>query len=105
MILRNRTPHPITLRAADGTEMTLHSEGVARVTASSDVVGQVEGLPIIRQTLGQVEGLPAKEAGVRLIVSRMVAAAADRDDLLVPAELVRDADGRVVAAAALEVVS
>jgi len=108
MKLVNLTPHPVHLYGtpADGNDLVLHepipSVGVARVAASTEVIGSTGWahgpVPIIRQTLGQVEGLPAPVDGTRYIVSRMVAlAATDRRDLLVPADI------RIMGAAALEV--
>jgi hypothetical protein len=54
-------------------------------------------VPVVRQSLGEVTGLPEQTAGTYLIVSRVIAAACpDRLDLLVPDNLVRDSDGRIV---------
>ena len=114
----NLTPHAVTLGG-----VTIPSVGVARVGSTETVVGHLymgcpihaedpqcgcEGLevPIIRQQLGQVDGLPAAEAGTMIIVSRMVCAALpNRTDLVCPARLTRDADGRITGAEALESLS
>lgn len=50
---------------------------------------------------GEVTGLPPKGHGVLYIVSRAVAAAVDRDDVVVPYPLVRDETGRIIGAAGL----
>lgn len=98
-MLINLTPHPINI--IDGP--TLPSSGVARVSASSETVGSVDGVPIVRQSFGDVEGLPDQVDGMHIIVSRMVAAACpDRADLLVPADMVRDDQGRIVGCRSLE---
>ena len=91
-MIRNFTPHVINTPTA-----ALPSMGIARVEMARVIVGEVEGVPITRSASGAVSGLPAQEAGIFLIVSRIVAAALpERRDLLFPDELLRDAAGRVV---------
>ena len=78
----------------------------ARVSSASSVVGEVGGVPLLRATYGDIEGLPDARPGILLIVSRVVAAAAPhRRDLLVPSDLVRDADGLVTGCRGLEAVN
>ena len=111
----NLTPHPITLGG-----LTFPSAGLARVATSEEVVSTLhlecpvhaddaccgcEGLelPVIRQLLGLVQGLPERKAGTVIVVSRMVAAAMPhRPDLVCPARLVRDEQGRVTGCEAVE---
>ena len=113
--IKNYTPHSVTLGG-----ITYPSAGVARAATTEKVVGHIYRecpvhpedaecgcrgleLPIVRQTLGIVEGLPAFDAGVILVVSRMVAMAMPgRSDLACPARLTRDEQGRVTGAEALE---
>lgn len=105
MRILNLAPHPITLLGRDGTETTIAPETTpARVSATSEQVAEIDGLPVIRQAFGAVEGLPDARTGVMYIVSRVVAARAPayRRDLLVPARLVRDDAGRIQGCAALE---
>lgn len=92
MEIRNCTPHTINIFVSGEERLTLTPSGVCpRCSQSETVVGEILGVPVTKQTFGSVEGLPAREEGVYLVVSRMVAsAAADRDDLLVPGPLVRD---------------
>jgi hypothetical protein len=104
--LVNLTPHTITVFLASGVQHTIRPRPVsARCAVQRVFVDEVfvnEGgatwsVPIYRAELGAVEGLPAPVYGVRYIVSRAVAEAArDREDLLVPDDLVRDAQGTVV---------
>ena len=114
----NLTPHAVTLGG-----VTIPSVGVARVATTETVVGHIyQGcpihtedpqcgcsgleLPIVRQTLGEVDGLPAAEAGTMIIVSRMVCAALpSRTDLVCPARLERDAEGRITGCQAVETLS
>ena len=63
----NLTPHPITLRAADGAETTISPRpasegGAARVTSTPGALATVDGLPVpvaSPTTFGEVIGLPA----------------------------------------------
>ncbi len=58
----NLTPHPITLRAADGADHTFPSSGVARVASTPGTLATVDGLPVpvaTPTTFGEVSGLPA----------------------------------------------
>ena len=57
----------------------------------------INGVSITETTFGKTTDLPEKVEGVYLIVSRMILEAnKDRDDLLVPNELVRDETGNIV---------
>jgi len=114
----NFTPHVVTLGS-----ISYPSVGVARVTTTETIIGHLyQGcpihtedtncgcggleVPIIRQDLGQVDGLPAAEAGTWIVVSRMVAAALPyRTDLVCPARLTRDPQGRITGCEALESLS
>ncbi len=106
MRVRNLTPHPVILQAPDGAEVTIPPEGVVpRVRETSAPAGavEVEGvtIPLVTLRRSEVEGLPEPEPGTLLIVSSLVAEAAGREDLVVPYDLVRDDQGRVVGARAL----
>lgn len=58
MSLLNLTPHSITLRNAQGLDTVIEPSGtVARVSTSSEVVGVMNGLEVIRTVYGDVEGL------------------------------------------------
>ena len=100
--VRNLTPHAVAI--AGGVTYAPDPAGPARVTATfagADRLG--DGTPLLRAAYGPVQGLPAAEPGTWLIVSRAVAAACPgRGDLLVPADLVRDAAGAVVGCRGLE---
>jgi len=72
MNILNLTPHAITLRHADGTEVTYPPSGhVALVTAvetpTGDVIG---GVPVVRRTYGRV-AMPLIPDGAIAIVSSM----------------------------------
>lgn len=99
----NCTPHAITLFVGENPaeprwSVTLPPSGhVARVTTSTKAVSPVYAIPVVLRTLDDVTGLPESKFGRYYLVSSMVAdVARDRTDLLVPGELIRDADGHPI---------
>jgi len=107
-MLVNLTPHPLSLRQADGSTLDLPPSGtIARVTSSDQVVGQIEGLPLHRMVLGQeIQGLPPPQEGTYYIVSLLAAQAAKaqgRGDVLAPGPAIRDEQGRVIGADGLSI--
>ncbi len=110
----NLTPHYITLQLqGDGDKITFEPSGtVARCHAASNQIGILDvgrhsHVPVNLVRLGEVENLPPPAQGVRYLVSRIVADAgklAGRDDLLIPDDTVRDADGRIIGCRAFAVV-
>jgi len=99
MEIINMTPHPVTV----GGRTFAPSGSVARCTEVQEPAGTLDGIPLVTVRRGPVEGLPAPSEGTYYIVSSVVAAAAGRRDLLVPAKLARDAEGRVIGAEAFAV--
>lgn len=98
-ILKNYTPHAINIVRADGSiVMTIPSEGVSiRLKTETAQVGEVNGIPLTKTIFGEPEGLPEEREDTILVVSQLVKnALPDRKDLVVPAEQVRDAEGRVI---------
>lgn len=119
MRLVNLTPHPIVLRSATlGTRYTiaptLPTPRAGEVRDRTDEIN-VEVLPtddkpagfqfpvtVNNLRLGRVENLPDPRPGVLLIVSRVIAEALpDRTDLVIPDEMIRDDQGRIVGCRAL----
>ena len=106
MLVVNLTPHALNLVTDSGTVTVPPSGAVARVTVTREPAGTVTldgvSVPLYRTTYGAVEGLPDPAPDTLYVVSAVVAAAArDRDDLVVPDDLVRDEQGRVVGARGL----
>lgn len=114
--LVNLTPHEIRLvRPAHLVLLKAHPEvvfripparQVARVAVRREDAGHIDAggvpIPLARTRYGEIEGLPSPQPGTLYIVSSLVAAAArDRTDLLIPDELVRDEQGKVVGARGL----
>ena len=98
VVLVNMTPHDLNIVQVDGTILTVAPSGfVPRCSSTEETDGIIGGtIAVTRQTLGEVEGLPESLPATFYIVSRLVASAANRPDLLVPGPLVRDDKGRVV---------
>lgn len=64
----------------------------------------VNGIPVISVEYGEIENLPEPKEDTYLIVSALVASAGKqrgRNDLLIPARLVRDENGRIIGCLAL----
>lgn len=98
VVLVNLTPHDLNIVQIDGSVLTVAPSGVCPRCSSSEVADGTIGslIQITRQTLGEVEGLPEMLPATFYIVSRLVASAANRPDLLVPGPLLRDDKGRVI---------
>lgn len=94
----NLTPHCINVVDSEGEAlMSFPSEGIARLSTTTEVVGSVNGIPLTKTVFGEVEGLPEEKEGTFIIVSAMVKSALpERHDLLVPGLQVRDDQGRVI---------
>ena len=96
----NLTPHAIVV----GAITIPPSGGVARVDVVLSNVGYVDGIPLVSGRYGAVSGLPDPVPGTTYIVSSMVRLASPcRDDIVSPAEMVRDAAGRIIGCASFEV--
>jgi len=101
----NLTPHDVhVIESLKGSTIIVRSGKVARVSQRNITVGFLnQTLPVIKAEFGQVEGLPEKKEGTAYVVSRLVAQASpSRDDLYIPAELVRDEEGNIVGCRSLE---
>lgn len=97
VVLVNATPHALNIVQRDGSVLTLASSGVVPRCESNELVDRAIGLiEVTRQTLGHVQGLPDPIPGTYFIVSRLVASATKREDLLVPGSLIRDDQGKVI---------
>jgi hypothetical protein len=97
----NKTPHPVTL--VDNQDKVVKTfpacpkEELIRLSAKTVPAKELDGIPTSRTEFGSAIGLPDFEEGVYYIVSQLVKSAkADRNDLLVPAEVVRDSNGQII---------
>ena len=98
MQLINLTPHAIGILNVDGIVQTIPASGmVCRLTTSTVLVEVMDGLRITKTVFGKPEGLPEEKAGTSYLVSQLVKnALPGRSDLLVPAEVLRDKDGKIL---------
>jgi hypothetical protein len=97
--IKNLTPHPIHLVGLDGQIIrTFSPDGLVRLkTSTVDAGFTVEGCKITKTVFGEPEGLPEYKLGQFYIVSQLVKSALpNREDLLVPAEVVRDSNGNIL---------
>lgn len=101
-MLINLTPHEVTFLVGRRRLSLPPAEAPARCRVSRKVVDYFGEIPITRSVFGEVENLPEPAAGVRYIVSRIVAEACpQRTDLYIPDDTVRDEQGRIVGCRAL----
>lgn len=100
-MIKNLTPHAVRIVLKDGTEHVYEPTDLARVSQESVIVGEIDGVEIVKIKYGQVEGLPDPDGETQYIVSFLTAQAAfangrTTDDLLLTADLIRDDEGRIV---------
>ena len=97
----NLTPHTINI-IEDGTvKAAFPSQGIARASQTSEAVGNLDGIELVRMAFGKTEDLPAPAAGTFYVVSIITANAAKAegrttDDLVITADPVRDAEGKII---------
>ena len=99
MSIINKTPHAITLIGEKGEViLSIPSDGCPiRLTTKTVAAEPIEGVPTSSTEFGEATGLPDFQEGVYYVVSQLVKGAfPERKDLLVPAEMVRDASGNIV---------
>lgn len=99
----NLTPHKLVIRLGVETEnpltITYPSAGVARCSVESVPAGDHEAIPLVYARYAEVTGLPDPQEDVLYVVSAVVRLALPhRTDLASPGGLIRDNEGRVVAA-------
>ncbi len=101
----NLTPHELSFVVGDNETRIPTSGIIARVSEKIEIVGNVNGIPIIKKTFGEVEGLPPAVKDTVFVVSLLTAqAASERKDVFVVGETIRNEKGQVVAAKSLAVV-
>jgi hypothetical protein len=85
MQLVNLTPDEVSFVYDEGEIwiMTLPPSGVvASVDISKEMIGEAAGRPVYRVTFGEVTGLPEPKEGLCYLVSREVAEAVKRPDVV-----------------------
>lgn len=103
----NMTPHPIIiLDDANNVIKTIPASGsLIRLKASTIDAGfNVDDIKVTTTKFGEPEGLPDYKLGTFYVVSQLVKSALpNRTDLLVPAEVQRDANGYIIGCRSLGV--
>ncbi len=105
MNIINLTPHSLTLVGENGTLTVPASGSIARLTVTRTALDSIVidgvSLPINLPVMGEIVGLPPMETGIILVVSALVAGAANRADVMSPGNLLRDGVGNVIGAEGL----
>lgn len=99
MKITNMTPHAVHIVDASGMILrTIPASGnVVRLSVTTGNLGEWDGVPLTKTIFGEPVGLPDFVDDTLLIVSQLVKnALPSRHDLVVPAEVVRNADGVIV---------
>lgn len=101
MKLINLTPHEINIIKFNSTEclktISTNVQGIiARCKVETKLIDDINYIPIYETKLSEVENLPEQKNDVMYIVSRAVANKSDRDDLLIPNQVVRDHKGKIL---------
>ena len=104
--IHNITPHPVKLQWGDTwVEIPGIPIEFPRVEEKRIPARMIGMLRLNFKSLGQINGLPEPLPGHMFIVPTLIASAlrGERDDLLVPDELVRDENGHIIGAGALAI--
>lgn len=98
----NLTPHVINLEI-NGEMKAIAPTGLARCSEVTTEIGTVFGVRFVKKAFGEVTGLPEPEKGTIYVVSAVVLNALNgtRDDVFVPADAIRDENGRIIGCKAL----
>ncbi len=100
----NLTQHDVTIFRDGAPFRTFPPSGaVARISTTTTVVCEVNGIPISMTSYGLPQGLPEPVQGVRFIVSRMLKDAVQRPDLVSPEGPVFGPDRKVIGCTSLDV--
>ena len=105
----NLTPHAVVLFLSDGETVTFESQGVARAEQTVVDAGNINGYRLVRTTFGAPVNLPEPQEGTFYLVSAILVSAARQSgrtvgDLLLPADTVRDDQGRIIGCRAFALV-
>lgn len=102
----NLTPHTVNILLDNGDKITIPASGtIARVCMDWVKVDDIDGIPVFRTVFSKdIPDLPALADDTLFVVSTLVAqAAVGRDDLVVPANLIRDDNGVIIGASGFQV--
>lgn len=97
--LINTTPHAVIIVDNDGKVLqTIEKSNISvRLSVQTVPNGFLGEIPLTKTVFGEPVGLPEYKEGTFYIVSQLVKSALPlRNDLLVPAEVVRDSNGVIL---------
>lgn len=98
-MIRNYTPHEITIYTDDGMLVLQPIEPTPRLTVKREPIGSVNTVPIYYTEMGEPENLPEPEEGIVFVVSALVAlhpSCRERQDLFFPGEPIRNGQGQII---------
>ncbi len=99
MKIINKTPHPVNIVDENGKNIATFpkADETIRLAVKTERKEPIGNIPTSVTIFGEPEGLPNYQEGTFYIVSQLVKnALPGRDDLLTPAEVVRNDDGQII---------
>lgn len=102
MKIINLTPHEVKLVDDKGAVKKVFPESgkFIRLVENTSIIEKMEydgvTIPYTRTTMGAADYLPPEVPGVQYIVSRSVAEALRRNDLVFPNQILRNGSGNIV---------
>lgn len=111
----NLTPHDVVIMDSQGNVLKTipRSGAVARLVSEEEIIGDIDGIPVVATKYVSVEGLPDPEPNKVYIVSSLIlqalkAKGIERDDVVAPATgpnwAVRDENGRIIGVKGFQII-
>lgn len=94
-MIKNLTPHVITIVKSDGEKIEIPSHGIVRLSEVTTPITEYEGVPIVRKTYGSAD-LPSENGDLYIVSTLVRQAFPERKDLVSPGDLIRDENGNVI---------
>jgi len=97
----NCTPHDVNLITESGVIVFKKSGIIPRLSEQQEKISSIDingtEIDIVKKSFLEPEGLPEPRQNTLYIVSALVAGACkNRDDLVVPNDIIRDEEGRII---------
>jgi hypothetical protein len=99
MTIHNATPHAVNIVDAENKVIKVFpkEDFLIRLSVQTQPSAPINGVPTSKTVFGDAQGLPDFEEGKYYIVSQLIKSALpERLDLLVPAEVVRSNEGKIL---------
>ena len=97
--IKSKVPHPVSVLGEDNKVIKRFPKNpkMARIKQKTTKVREIDGVPLSKTSYGEVLNLPEPCDEIFYIVSHLVKLALpDREDLLVPTEVVRDDANQII---------